>query len=643
MLSIPLQNASDCKVTVTSTATGVYDLMDTASSVNNSQKYYDQKFAGCVSIQTEDGDIRYLIGTDPTATEGHLVKNGQKEYLPGVEVGEVRLIRVGSSDVKCTVVPWRGEPGDSPMLMTGEVVLETGDIQIGAVEIKDGDTDTRLDVKVDGVKYAAYVQSESLASASNQTDGSQKTQVVDSSGNAIDAEADHAGKYHLAVTVNQDVNDDANNSSTSNLASGATFTGTATSTLGVVGLQWSLKTDQNCTVYIEESPDGTNWDISYPFDYIASKGGRGETVQASQAYWRIRVTNEGDSTTSYFRLQAVLCPVATSLPSELSSDGRLKSQSTISGRENTDRHVWVNPTNELAISPVYRLVGTAFDGTTKDPNFWTETVVNGSVTQAGDAVTLLTSAAINSSAKYVSVRKARFVPGSSPLFTAGLAMTVAPEAGNTRRVGCYTDTDGFFMQVAGTTFSVGSRKSSSDTLVSTGSFNGNYGSSWSPELDTYYKVQIEFTPLVVIWYIDGVRLHSIKSAGLSNTLTLPIALENINTTCSTDMDLICVGAYIARQGELFTNPTSKLVTGESETVLKYGAGTLKGCVISAIVNGADINIYDGTSTGGILIWASGNLAAKTEPFNIDFYGLPFSDGLTLEIADSSAAVLTVYE
>jgi len=42
-------------------------------------------------------------------------------------------------------------------------------------------------------------------------------------------------------------------------------------------------------------------------------------------------------------------------------------------------------------------------------------------------------------------------------------------------------------------------------------------------------------------------------------------------------------------------------------------------------------------------WNSGNQAAKTEPYNIDFYGLPFSDGLTLEIADSDADVLIVYE
>jgi len=456
----------------------------------------------------------------------------------------------------------------------------------------------------------------------------------------IEKHSSGSGGNILGVSLEQNVIADTGNSSTTNLASGATFTGTGKTTLGVVGLQWSLKTDQNCSVCVEESPDNSNWDISYCFDYIASKGGRGETVQASQAYWRMKVTNDGDATTTYFRLQAVLCPIATPLPSGLSSDGRLKSQSTLSGKENTNRHVWVNPTNELAISPVYRLVGTAFDSTTKDPNFWTETVVNGSVEQAGGVITLQTSAAINSSAKYVSVRRARFVTGSAQFFNAGMAMTAAPVAGNTRRVGAYDTNDGFFMQVSGTTFSIGYRKSASDTLVSTGSFNGNYGDSWSPELDTFYKVQIEMTPLGCIWYIDGIRLHSVRSAGLSNTLTLPITFENINTTNNTDIDLQCVGAYIAREGELITNPQYYHISGNAAThILKYGAGVLQKIMFNN-TSGTNITIYDNTAGSGTIIGiittASGAIGEWT-------YNVPFSNGLTLVTTGNSLDATIIYE
>ena len=42
------------------------------------------------------------------------------------------------------------------------VKLSAADIEIGAVEIKDGDSDTRLDVESDGSKNAAFVQANNL-------------------------------------------------------------------------------------------------------------------------------------------------------------------------------------------------------------------------------------------------------------------------------------------------------------------------------------------------------------------------------------------------------------------------------------------------------------------------------------------------
>ena len=171
----------------------------------------------------------------------------------------------------------------------------------------------------------------------------------------------------------QDVQLDANNSSTDNLIStnSYTFEGTGTSTLGVAALQWNLKTDQNATVYVEQSDDNTNWDISDHFDYLTTRS-EGNTVQAITAYWRIRVVLTGTTDTTYFRLSGVLCPIASPLPRALSDDSRLQTETTITGRTNTERHAWINPTNEQAISPLYRMVGTNFDGVNKDPNFWTD-------------------------------------------------------------------------------------------------------------------------------------------------------------------------------------------------------------------------------------------------------------------------------
>lgn len=90
----------------------------------------------------------------------------------------------------------------------------------------------------------------------------------------------------VATNIIQKVVIDENNSSETNLDSSNsyTFTGTGTKTLGVNGLQWSLITDQNATVYIDQSPDNINWDVTYHYDYIALEGGQGDLITDSVFY-----------------------------------------------------------------------------------------------------------------------------------------------------------------------------------------------------------------------------------------------------------------------------------------------------------------------------------------------------------------------
>lgn len=47
-------------------------------------------------------------------------------------------------------------------------VLNTGDIEIGAVELKDGDSDVRADIELDSAKNALYVQTETMATEAKQ-------------------------------------------------------------------------------------------------------------------------------------------------------------------------------------------------------------------------------------------------------------------------------------------------------------------------------------------------------------------------------------------------------------------------------------------------------------------------------------------
>ena len=527
--------------------------------------------------------------------------------------------------------------------------------------------------------------------------------------------------YFGAIT--QNVKEATGNSSSTNLAAGATWAGDPVSTLGVVGLQWNLNTDQNCTIYSEESEgshtglgtvatntdttlvgtsttfersfvvgdtisvageddkiiatitddthltvtvafDATDsglaythyhWDISYPFDFIYKEGqkGEGETVQATNSYWRLRVVNEGTATTTFFRVSGVLCPIAVPLPSSLSHDRRLKTETHISSSQ--DRHAWVNPTNELAISPVYRMVGTNFDGATKDPNFWTELVdagTDGSVTQSGGELEIKTSATATGWAKYTSKRKSRFVAGSAQYFSGGFNFKTAATADNIRRVGAYTTTDtvntpvnGFYFELNNATFSVNSRANSGTvSSVASGSFNGVLGLSWTPTADTYYALTIEWTPLAVFFYVNGELLHKKAGAHQSYFMTLPITIENIYTSGAVDVNFETVGMYIARQGELKTNPTSYFHAYGAETgvTLKQGAGTVHQIIFGAAANNAEVTISDSTTAATPILWFYDATGALDQPISVDMGGLPFSDGLRLTITNSASCTI-VYE
>jgi len=113
------------------------------------------------------------------------------------------------------------------------------------------------------------------------------------------------------------------NSSTANLASGATFTGDSESSTGVAGIQVNLKSDQPLRVDIQQSNDGSNWDSTDIFDMPPNEGD-GRTTQAVSGYFRVVVQNLGPATTTYFRLQTCLRPMVEALPRALTPSGALR-------------------------------------------------------------------------------------------------------------------------------------------------------------------------------------------------------------------------------------------------------------------------------------------------------------------------------
>lgn len=106
------------------------------------------------------------------------------------------------------------------------------------------------------------------------------------------------------------------NSSTANLASGATFTGTLESIIQFNAITVTLLSTQNSTLVIDQSSDGANWDISASFSATANAG-FATVVGAQAAFCRIRVTNTGGLTSTSFRLSTIFSEAAGALPNSL--------------------------------------------------------------------------------------------------------------------------------------------------------------------------------------------------------------------------------------------------------------------------------------------------------------------------------------
>ena len=309
----------------------------------------------------------------------------------------------------------------------------------------------------------------------------------------------------------------------------------------------------------------------------------------------------------------------------------------------TDKDVWVDEFNAIRANPIHRLVGKTFIGSTKDTNFWTEAVTgSGSVAQANGIITLETGGTANSTAQYQTVRVARWVPGQENTFRTVSRIPDAGATNNVRRWGAYNTTDGFFFSLNGTTLNIGSRKASSDTLVPSGSWNGNAHGLTNPfTLDANFHIwEVKYTYADVHFYIDHKIVHTLipTTAFYTATLDLPVTIQNINSGGGTSDVTIETGvAFITRIGPLETDNVMRNITGAGTTTLKYGAGRLHRVVLNS-TGGTSVALYDNTTAAAPLIATLVTGAIG----NVDFFG-PFFTGLTIVTTGSGCDITVIYE
>ena len=110
MYIFKLANAAASKISVTTTATSLYDLLDTAASAANSLP----GDLNAVDLVVEDGDIRVLFdGNTPTAANGLLLKTTNIYSFRGVPLTKLKLIRAGGADVAVSVQVGRSATGEN--------------------------------------------------------------------------------------------------------------------------------------------------------------------------------------------------------------------------------------------------------------------------------------------------------------------------------------------------------------------------------------------------------------------------------------------------------------------------------------------------------------------------------------------------
>lgn len=97
---------------------------------------------------------------------------------------------------------------------------------------------------------------------------------------------------------------DSNNSTSTPLNNGDTFTGTATLISGFSSITVACKTDQNGVLYVDLSTDGTNWDSILNYDVLASTN-EVHRIGVTRGYFRVRFTNNSGSNQTYLRLSAL--------------------------------------------------------------------------------------------------------------------------------------------------------------------------------------------------------------------------------------------------------------------------------------------------------------------------------------------------
>jgi hypothetical protein len=243
------------------------------------------------------------------------------------------------------------------------------------------------------------------------------------------------------------------NSSVSNLASGAFFTGAPQPARGVQAVGISIDADQPVRVHVEQSIDGANWDFVTHWDYWPARGAVAQQFAVQNEFVRVRAENRGGSTTTAFSLTTELIPIANILPPNLSPRGNLRA--TLIDDEH-DQIAQFSAFGQLETANQSTLGDYRFNNLADIADEWTVTETGTgalSIENSKSGALLSTGASGSSKVEMRTIITHQYVSGRGNMYKYSVILRDTGVAGNRREWGFYDGNDGSFLRLNGTQLS----------------------------------------------------------------------------------------------------------------------------------------------------------------------------------------------
>ena len=304
-------------------------------------------------------------------------------------------------------------------------------------------------------------------------------------------------------------------------------------------------------------------------------------------------------------------------------------------------HAHCTPNYELLTTDKFRLVGSIFNGSTFDTNFWTKgSLVNGTVAQTGSEVIVTSGPTAADYAGFYSVRRANWITGTSMQFRAQMRLEAAADVKLVRRWGVgyaatmtsTAITDGACFKLTGTALSICTYANNAVAANDVASASFSEGTYVAPTWTNNNTFEILYTLGKLYFMINGVIVH-IHNASTThwtyNTTSFHIFADAstlaggsaAKTMTFRAMNICRIGApYSAKQ--FFHGTTA------ADTILKYGGGLLHGVIFNNSKSGTLMSIYDNLSGTANTIAVIGDISTTAAPTYVQF-DLPFQVGLRI--------------